>query len=270
MKMNNLVSSIQENASKNISLPYSIYSSVYEQKLLNVPIAKPLFVLVLSGRKELGNDREILCRTGQFVFLSDRPSIDMRNVPLDENYRALLIDFEYQDFADIPSNCASKADYFVGDSSSDFIECLNQFIRCSAWAPQEVISSRKKELLMMLYLQGFADVGNMIGKPKVSHALYDLYIDQSFNEITTASICSLLAMSESTLRRKLSSEGTSIQEVKDKAKLSTALSLLQTTDIPINQVAEKCGYQSQSRFTDRFKKHFNITPSELRKTQMKD
>jgi AraC-like DNA-binding protein len=35
-------------------------------------------------------------------------------------------------------------------------------------------------------------------------------------------------------------------------------------------VAERCGYQSQSRFTDKFKQFFGVTPTELRKTRMRD
>lgn len=75
-------------------------------------------------------------------------------------------------------------------------------------------------------------------------------------------------MSESTLHRKLKSERTSIQEIKDQAKLGKGLHLLQTTHYSIRLVEEKCGYQSQSKFTDRFKKRFGLTPSELRKTKM--
>lgn len=75
-------------------------------------------------------------------------------------------------------------------------------------------------------------------------------------------------MSESTLRRKLKSELTSVQEIKDKTRQGLALHLLQTTQYSIGIIAEKCGYQSQSRFTERFKKHFGLTPSDLRKTKM--
>jgi AraC-like DNA-binding protein len=53
-------------------------------------------------------------------------------------------------------------------------------------------------------------------------------------------------------------------------KLGLGLHLLQTTLHSIVLIAEKCGYQSQSRFTDRFKGRFGLTPSELRKTKMVD
>ncbi|WP_084683746.1 helix-turn-helix domain-containing protein [Psychromonas hadalis] len=50
----------------------------------------------------------------------------------------------------------------------------------------------------------------------------------------------------------------------------TGIHLLQTTHFSIGLISEKCGYQSQSRFTDRFKTLFGLTPSELRKTKMAD
>ncbi|MFT5997355.1 MAG: AraC-like DNA-binding protein [Glaciecola sp.] len=46
--------------------------------------------------------------------------------------------------------------------------------------------------------------------------------------------------------------------------------MLQTPQDSLDMIAEKCGYQFQSRFTDRFKARFGLTPSELRKTKMED
>jgi AraC-like DNA-binding protein len=77
-------------------------------------------------------------------------------------------------------------------------------------------------------------------------------------------------MSQSTLRRKLQVEGSSLQAIKDRVKLGYGLHLLQTTMEPVGIIAEKCGYYSQSRFTDRFKQLFGLTPTELRKTRVID
>ena len=110
----------------------------------------------------------------------------------------------------------------------------------------------------------------MMGKPKVSHQVHELCQRGEFDKLTNDYICQQLAMSESTLRRKLKMEGTTIQVIKDRAKLGLGLHLLQTTLFPIGIIADKCGYHSQSRFTDRFKSHFGLTPSELRKTKMTD
>ena len=117
---------------------------------------------------------------------------------------------------------------------------------------------------------GHKEILSMIGNHKVGHRLHDMLRDQSFDELSIDNICDQLAMSESTLRRKLKSEGTSVQVIKDEAKLGLGLHLLQTTDHSIGVIAAMCGYRSQSRFTDRFKGRIGITPSELRKTKMAD
>ena len=60
-------------------------------------------------------------------------------------------------------------------------------------------------------------------------------------------------MSSSTLRRKLKSEGNSIQDIRNRVRLGHGLHLLQTTNSSIGNIAFECGYQSQSRFTEQFK-----------------
>lgn len=74
-----------------------------------------------------------------------------------------------------------------------------------------------------------------------------------------------LLMSAATLRRKLKLEKTYFHELKKTARLVHGLHLLQTTELSFLEIANRCGYQSQSRFTDQFKQLFNITPSHLKK-----
>lgn len=268
--MNDLFNSINNITSASDDLPFAVYTSVYEQELLNVPIAKPLLIVVISGDKELGKNNEITCHTGQFIFLSDSPSINMRNIPKNNAYFALLVEFSYEDFDGIPSINAEKSDHFIGEVTFELKKCLQQFVESTAWAPKSICSLRKKEILLLLYHLGHAEVVSMMDKLKISQRLHDLFHEKDFLDVTTAYICEYLAMSESTLRRKLMSEGTSVQEIKDRARLGLGLHLLQTTAKPIGLIAEKCGYHSQSRFTDRFKAHFGLTPSALRKTKVTD
>ena len=123
---------------------------------------------------------------------------------------------------------------------------------------------------MLIYHLGYHNLVSMMGKPKVSHQVHELCQQNEFDKLTNNYICQQLGMSESTLRRKLKMEDTTIQAIKDRAKLGLGLHLLQTTQTPIGLIADKCGYHSQSRFTDRFKSHFGLTPSDLRKTKVTD
>jgi AraC-like DNA-binding protein len=245
-----------------------VYSSIKEQRLLNVPIAKPLFIAVLSGDKKLGKNNEIVCNSGSFIFLSDGPAINMRNIPKETEYFALLIEFDYQDFYGLQTSLVNKHPFCIGEITAQLTQCLQQYVEYSLWAPQELWSSRRKEIIQLLCFLGHKDILSMVANPKVGHKLHDIISKQLTEEMTLDTICEQLAMSESTLRRKLKAEGTSVQEIRDQAKLGKGLHLLQTTHDPIGIIAEKCDYLSQSRFTDRFKGRFGLTPSELRKTKV--
>lgn len=48
-------------------------------------------------------------------------------------------------------------------------------------------------------------------------------------------------------------------------RMNTAYKIIKSTDMDFTSVAETIGYSSVSHFCQTFKKHFNITPSDLRK-----
>lgn len=267
--MQNLIDLIKASQTEQL-LPFSIYTSTKEQYLLNVPVVKPLLIAVLGGNKQLGKNDEINCNSGSFIFLSDSPSINMRNIPKGEDYLALLIEFDYKDFEGLKTSAINKEKYCIGEISLTLEKCLQQFVEYAFWAPEELWSLRRKEIIELLCFIGYPQILSMVSNPKIGHKLHSLISNNPEEDLTMLSICEQLALSESTLRRKLKVEGTSIQEIKDQAKLGLGLHLLQTTLEPIGLIAQKCGYHSQSRFTDRFKARFGLTPSELRKTKMTD
>lgn len=71
-------------------------------------------------------------------------------------------------------------------------------------------------------------------------------------------------MSESSLRRRLAEHGTTVGEVVRDMRLEVALLLLQTTQLPVNEVSLRCGYDSHSRFTAAFRKRYGFPPSFFR------
>jgi len=270
--MNNLISTIKASNIAECTLPFSVYSSIKEQHLLNVPVVKPLFIAVLDGDKKLGKKGEILCRAGDFILLSDSPAINMRNIPKDNEYFALLIEFEYEDFVGIrvENTINSSENFTVGEISIALEKCLLQFVEWSLYAPQAMWSLRKKELLQLLCHLGHPEVLAMAAPHKLGQKIHSILTKQPSADLSVSVLCQQVAMSESTLRRKLLAEGTSLQEIKDQVKLGFGLHLLQTTNYSVVFIAEQCGYQSQSRFSSRFKDRFGLTPSALRKTKMTD
>ncbi len=48
-------------------------------------------------------------------------------------------------------------------------------------------------------------------------------------------------------------------------RMNTAYKIIKNTDMDFTSVAETIGYSSVSHFCQTFKKHFGVTPSDLRK-----
>jgi len=74
-----------------------------------------------------------------------------------------------------------------------------------------------------------------------------------------------LNMSRATLIRKLSAEQTSFREVLTEIRMGYALSLMQEGKALLD-VSLACGYQSQARFSARFKQQFQVTPNQYIQT----
>ena len=248
------------------ALPFSVYSSYKEQRILNAPITKPLLIFVLAGTKQLGRRDEINCPTGSFLFLSNASDIDMRNIPAAE-YFAVLIEFESSDFDCFKNPRSAETRYVQGNLDMRLAKALMQFMEWAPYAPRDLWHLRRQELLQLIHLSGYGEVTGLVGQPSFSHQLHAIVNEDICHDWTMGRLAERLAVSESTLHRRLKAEGTGIKSIVSRARLSQGLFLLQTTMEPIGRIAERCGYQSQSRFTDRFKQQFGITPRELRKTR---
>lgn len=267
--MQELIHLVKGTLHENKQLPFSVYSSLKEQRILNAPIVKPLLILVLAGVKQLGKEDEIICPTGNFLFLSNTSNIDMRNIPGNE-YFAVLIEFDFCDFDQFKGKRNNDQKYFQGKIDGVLEKTLKQYFEWSIFAPQELWRFRREELLRLIYLSGYEDVSTIVGHPSLSHQIHDIISENITNDWNVDCLTAKLAVSESTLRRKLNAEGTNIKSVINRTKLGHGLHLIQTTMEPIGRIAERCGYQSQSRFTDKFKQLFGTTPTELRKTRIAD
>ncbi|GLS26379.1 helix-turn-helix transcriptional regulator [Marinibactrum halimedae] len=268
--MEDLITLAKDTVKDREEVPFSVYSSTKEQKISNVPIHKPLLIFILGGTKKLGSDNHVVCPTGSFVFLSNNPNIDMRNIPNDQEYFAILIEFDYTDFSQLKGNRKKTKRYFQGDVHPILHTALRQLIELSAIAPMDAMQFRKKELLHLMYLAGYKDVNAIAEPPSISHQVHDIISNNITEEWCVERLASNLFMSESTLRRKLKSEGTDVKAIRTRARLGHGLHLIQTTMESVGTISASCGYQSQSRFTDQFKLLFGMTPSELRKTRMND
>ncbi len=95
------------------------------------------------------------------------------------------------------------------------------------------------------------------------------FIDANFSrQITLADIAEGTFLSANFLRdRFLQIIGTSPHKYLCEIRLSTACKLLSTTAMPISDIAEECGFKSQSYMNYAFKKEFHCTPLKFRNSE---
>lgn len=82
-------------------------------------------------------------------------------------------------------------------------------------------------------------------------------------EWSSADIEAALGISGATLRRQLAAENLSLREIIGHSRLSHALTLLLTTNLPVKSVAGRSGYVSTSTFVKRFRERYGIEPSSV-------
>lgn len=238
-----------------------------------VSFYEPCIMLIVSGQKRIYDKKTSYnISAGSIISVPGHSSYSFENIPDDQNiFRALLIPFE-PNMVEIINNAyfknntvlniQSKLHVYNCDENTEqsivhFLNCQNDVLikthrlieillnLCSQ--NPELLSYSQTELL-------WHDKVRSILRTELSH------------QWEIQDICKLLFISESTLRRHLTSENTSFREILFDLRLSSSFMLLLKTNSPVYHIASECGYQSVSRFTSNFKNKFGLTPTDLRKT----
>ncbi|MFT5098817.1 MAG: AraC-like DNA-binding protein [Flavobacterium sp.] len=81
---------------------------------------------------------------------------------------------------------------------------------------------------------------------------------------TCASMAKILHMSESTLQRHLSKEGTRFQRLLDKVRYRLASEYLIGTSLPVSEIACLLGFSDTTNFRRSFRRWANATPTQIR------
>ncbi|WP_236688272.1 helix-turn-helix transcriptional regulator [Photobacterium kishitanii] len=93
-----------------------------------------------------------------------------------------------------------------------------------------------------------------------------LFRQQPSEHHSIESVCQHFGLSKSTLIRRLREESTQFREVLAELRMGYALTLLQKQHYTQLDLAQLCGYQSETRFAQRFKKQFGLSLKEYQQT----
>jgi AraC-like DNA-binding protein len=144
---------------------------------------------------------------------------------------------------------------------------LHAFDRACTALEDSVMPARLRENAVLEVLLWLAEDG--IGfeaetEPRIEDRVRSALAKSPDRKWQIADVAKSLALSESTLRRRLTAAKTSFNTLLTDVRMARALALLQTSALPIGRVAADVGYESASRFTARFRVRYGISPSAIR------
>ena len=240
-------------------------------------LCKPAIFLVLEGQKALHlPEQRFLAKAGDLLIVPAGRDVWVAKTPDSQtgSYLGLGVMFAPELFAQLKQTFAASLGAFSrtarwqAPASDALLLCLGQWLEwCQhAQVPAQAQQHRLVELLWLLANEGLA--GNLLKtlNPSWRERVAQVFTVDPSRDWRIQDLCHSLFVSESVLRRHLQAEGTSFRSVLEETRLMAGMLLLQETGDPINQVALAVGYQSQSRFAERFKRRFGMTPGALRRT----
>ena len=251
------------------------------QNMTHMSIKAPSIMLPLNGPQviEFGGQR-FSAQPGEFLILPPGVEVDVKNLPdiKTEHFASALLVFDEDtigQFGQWYGKSVSQRDMpprWKSNGSEVFYMAIHEWLSYSRTFGVSLAQTRHRMSELLLILCDLGVAGNLLfqnhqnTRQKVKHMLaLDPAKDWRISDLTQA-----LGQSESTLRRQLSEEGTQFRELLEEVRLDHGIDLVMATDMPIGQIAFDCGYQSQSRFTERFRLRYSLSPTQLRSTRNKD
>ena len=239
----------------------------YRLSTLTVP--SNLIVAVMTGRKELHTPyRSITAHQGQAVVIARGTQWDVVNDPHGQRqYEAWVLGFDDALVREFHER--ALAGMAPGISSAQVIaldealvEALQRTLPGKHTPSAAVMKHRSLEALLLLAEKGchFAPPQTLSWTERIQR-LIGQRIEADWN---VRAMAHAFHMSESTLRRRLADSGTTLAAIVREVRLQTALGMLQTCDLSVGEVAQRCGWQSHSRFTAAFQQRWGVAPSVVR------
>lgn len=212
---------------------------------------------------------EIAGHKGDLMIFPPGSIVTMENRPvMNDDYRALGVCFTHDlvdaVFADLPKTNSALGVQVVRatDHNPSHILSLIQETLDNDSLPESIKQHRLIEPLLWLRSKGFQLPTNVQDDP-ISQVRSLIETDLS-HPWMAAEVATRFAMSEATMRRWLSRTGQGFSKILLNTRLEHGLSLLQTTDAQVSDIALECGFKTPSHFSDAFRKRFGIKPKDIR------
>lgn len=239
------------------------------QKLRNVRIHSPSIIQIITGRKRLFWKESALDLSHSELLLCEASSsLSFENLPQKGKFLSRMFSFHC-----LPTE--TMLELSIGEEVETPVIMVDKALQATLNAlftfDLQSMSKETQTFWVMGLYQQLAEHGvlhrlfasaNTPFRQKLSRFLAHSPGDGH----TLEAVADHFAMSRATMIRKLKQEGTQYREVLAEVRLNHALYLMQNGHCNVAMLAQLCGYQSEGRFSQRFKGKFGLTPSDYIKT----
>lgn len=248
------------------------------QRLTKMDMSAPVLMFPIVGHKKIAAEQQAYnAQPGEILMLPKGVRCDVENIPELRTDRFLGASLVFdQQTIDLFGKAYSDGSQdweltpkWKAAGSNELYSLIADWIAHDQNYAADITQTRHRlvEILLVLARQGLAgnlllSRGETLSERVTQQFKTDLSHDWSLNDLTNT-----LAMSERTLRRRLQAEKTGFRDLLEDTRLNQGVERVISSDMPIGQIAFECGYQSQSRFAERFRMRFSMSPTELRATQ---
>lgn len=233
----------------------------------DVEWVSPGIIRVLRGEKQLRGEPIVSATPGELLYVPAGTRLEVRNVPKDGVYEAegivLSVDLAShlpaRPSLPVPSGATTRTIAAHRELDAALTRCLDAFAKKFSLAVQ------RSRLLEVVAWLGEAGIDPFATASPVRLRLKRMVAEQPARDWRLRQVARRFGMSEDSLQRQLRHDRTGFQQLVQEVRMEHALNLLWTTARPLKVVAEESGYESASRFAERFRDRFGVLPSELRR-----
>ena len=249
----------------------TIFRAEQLQKLRNVRIHSPSIIQIITGSKRLfWKESALDISHSELLLCEASASLSFENLPQKGQFLSRMFSFHC-----LPTDAMLELSMRVGtgDESPRLAadNSLHETLNALYAFEKHGMSKETQTFWVMGLYQQLAERGALHHLFVSSNITFSQKLSRylSFSpgeEHSLEEAAERFAMSRATMIRKLKQEGTQYREVLAEVRLNHALYLMQNGHYNVAMLAQLCGYQSEGRFSQRFKGKFGLTPSDYIKT----
>jgi AraC-like DNA-binding protein len=242
-------------------------------RLRAITLPQNCLVVVVSGEKRLHIPQGVQSiHAGDALVIARGTYMDVENIPPKQHsYVARMLSFSEASISRFAHSDLgtpqrrNTPDFQKIKLSTPLIDCFDH--ACKALEQCELYSEKLQEHRVQEVLLALSGIG-VVFTPNVQlswvERVHRLVAQHPANQWNSERVAQAFHLSPATLQRRLASENNSLASCVREARMEVAMGLLQSTETPVYDIAQTCGYRSVSKFSAVFRQRFGTLPSKLR------